>query len=87
MYQSQAILWQNIRLFQQITYISLFINNIYKNEDLKQKYKIVVIDPHASLEKDIGGRGKVIDFNSKEDTINLFTNSNDYRRQNRFNSR
>lgn len=56
-------------------FISLFINNIYKNEDLKQKYKIVVIDPHASLEKDIGGRGKIIDFSSKEDTINLFTNS------------
>lgn len=57
-------------------FISLLINNIYKNEELKQKYKVVVIDPHASLEKDIGGIGKVIDFNTIEDTVNLFTTNN-----------
>lgn len=57
-------------------FISLLINNIYKNEELKQKYKVVVIDPHASLEKDIGGIGKIIDFNTIEDTVNLFTNNN-----------
>lgn len=57
-------------------FISLLINNIYKNDELKQKYKVVVIDPHASLEKDIGGIGKVIDFNTIEDTVNLFTNNN-----------
>ncbi len=58
-------------------FISLFINNIYKNANLKQKYKIVVIDPHADLENDIGGISKVIDFKKIEDSIDLFTNNND----------
>ena len=41
--------------------ISLLIKNIMLNSD---NYKVVVIDPHASIEKDIGGldRTKVIDF-------------------------
>ena len=41
--------------------ISLLIKNIMLNSD---DYKVVVIDPHASIEKDIGGldRTKVIDF-------------------------
>lgn len=55
-------------------FISLFIHNIYKNEFLKQKYKIVVIDPHASLEQDIGGFGNVIDFKSTQDSLDLFIN-------------
>lgn len=55
--------------------ISLLISNIYNNLNLKQKYKIVVIDPHASLEDEIGTLGKVVDFLSKEDSINLFTNN------------
>lgn len=58
-------------------FISLLINNIYKNNNLKQKYKIVVIDPHASLENDIGGIGKVIDFKNTLDSIDLFINNND----------
>ena len=58
-------------------FISLLINNIYKNESLKQKYKVVVIDPHATLENDIGGIGRVIDFKSKLDSIDLFVNNND----------
>ena len=58
-------------------FISLIINNIYKNKNLKQKYKVVVIDPHAALENDIGGIGKVIDFNSNLDSIDLFINKND----------
>lgn len=58
-------------------FISLLINNINKNENLKQKYKIVVIDPHAALENDIGGIGKVIDFKSNLDSIDLFINNND----------
>ena len=58
-------------------FISLLINNIYKNKNLKQKYKVVVIDPHASLENDIGGIGKVIDFKSNPDSIDLFINSSD----------
>ena len=57
--------------------ISLLINNIRKSESLRQKYKIVVIDPHASLENDIGGLGKVIDFKSSLDSIDLFINNSD----------
>lgn len=57
-------------------FISLMINNIYKNNLYKNRYKIVVIDPHASLENDIGGLGKVIDFYEENDTINLFSNNN-----------
>lgn len=57
--------------------ISLLINNIYKNENVRQKYKVVVIDPHASLENDIGGMGKVIDFNDNLDSLDLFANSDD----------
>lgn len=56
-------------------FISLLIDNINKNNNLKQKYKIVVIDPHASLENDIGGISKVIDFKSKLDSIDLFINN------------
>ena len=58
-------------------FISLLINNINKNENLKRKYKVIVIDPHAALEQDIGGIGKVIDFKSTLDSIDLFINNND----------
>lgn len=58
-------------------FISLLIHNIYKNEKFKQKYKVVVIDPHAALENDIGGIGKVIDFKNKLDSIDLFINNSD----------
>ena len=58
-------------------FISLFIHNIYKNDYLKLKYKVVVIDPHASLESDIGGLGKVIDFEHELDSINLFLNDSE----------
>lgn len=41
------------------------------------KYKIVVIDPHSSIEEDIGGleRTKVIDFQTDKNSIDLFMNS------------
>ena len=55
-------------------FLSLFIYNIYKNINLKQRYKVVFIDPHAALEKDIGGIGRVIDFKNPEDTVDLFIN-------------
>ena len=58
-------------------FLSLLINNINKNNRLKQKYKIVVIDPHAALEDDIGGMGKVIDFKNRLDSIDLFINNSD----------
>jgi len=56
-------------------FIDLIISNINRNRNLKQKYKFVVIDPHASLENDIGGIGKVIDFKSTLDSIDLFMNN------------
>lgn len=56
-------------------FLSLLINNINKNISQKLKYKIVVIDPHASLEDDIGGISKVIDFKNQLDSIDLFINN------------
>ena len=55
-------------------FLSLFIKNI--SDNLKQNYKIVVIDPHADLENDIGGIGKTIDFKSDLDSIDLFIKDN-----------
>lgn len=57
--------------------MSLLVNNIYKNPDYKMKYKVVVIDPHSSLENDIGGleNTKVIDFKTNKNSIDLFMNS------------
>lgn len=54
--------------------ISSFVKKIYDNCEYRNKYKIVIIDPHASLEEDIGGleSTKVIDFESSKDSINLF---------------
>lgn len=56
-------------------FISLFIHNIYKNIEFRNQYKIVIIDPHAALENDIGGIGKIIDFKSNFNSINLFHNN------------
>ena len=58
-------------------FICSMINNIQKNKNINQKYKVVVIDPHSSLENDIGGIGKVIDFKTKMESINLFMNDSD----------
>lgn len=58
-------------------FISLLIHNIYKNVDLRTRYKICVIDPHAALEYDIGGLGRVIDFKEKLDSIDLFVNDSE----------
>lgn len=56
-------------------FISLFIKNIYKNKVFRDRYKFIVIDPHASLDADIGGMGKVIDFEDNN-CIDLFINEN-----------
>lgn len=56
-------------------FLAAFIKEIYNNPLLREKYKIVVIDPHASLENDIGGLGKVIDFITQNDSVNLFSSS------------
>lgn len=60
-------------------FLSLLVKNIYDNPNYKMKYKIVIIDPHASIEKDIGGleNTKIIDFKSKENSMDLFINSNE----------
>lgn len=54
--------------------ISSLITNL--NESFNEKYKIVVIDPHASLEDDVGGLDscRVLDFNTLENSIDLFMN-------------
>ena len=56
--------------------ISSLITNL--NESFSEKYKIVVIDPHASLEDDVGGLDscRVLDFNTLENSIDLFMNEN-----------
>lgn len=58
-------------------FMSSMIANIQKNANYQMDYKIVVIDPHAAMENDIGGLEKtaVIDFKKMEDGVNLFRNS------------
>ena len=51
-------------------YLSSFIYNLYQN--YPDKYRIIMIDPHASIENDIGSISKIIDFNSIEDSLNIF---------------
>lgn len=53
-------------------FLASFVKNILTKSS---KYKIVVIDPHASLENDIGGLGCVIDFLSN--SVNLFASDTD----------
>ncbi len=58
-------------------FIGSLIKNINTSDIFNSRFRIVVIDPHASLENDIGGIGRTIDFRSLEDSINLFSNSNE----------
>lgn len=57
--------------------ISSIIKTLSQNYNNKLKYKIVVIDPHAAMEEDIGGLDDtdVIDFKSDESSVDLFVNS------------
>jgi hypothetical protein len=59
--------------------ISSMIKNLDQSKSNKLKYKVVVIDPHAAMEEDIGGlkSADVIDFKTDESSINLFANSSD----------
>lgn len=59
--------------------ICSIISKILSNPDYKMKYKVVVIDPHSSMENDIGGLPKTSIFNFKttKKSINLFSNSNE----------
>ena len=54
--------------------LSLLISNINNNQEYKLKYKIVVLDPHSSLENEIGGldNTKVIDFKSSQNSMDVF---------------
>ena len=54
--------------------ISLLVNNVFNSKE-KSKYKFIIIDPHASLEYDIGGLGKVIDFKDTLNSINLYSSN------------
>lgn len=58
-------------------FISLFLSEIYHHFDFRSRYRMIVIDPHASLEYDIGGISRVIDFLSEDDSIHLFSNNKD----------
>lgn len=57
-------------------FISLLISRLAMNLDYQLKYRVVVIDPHASLVDDLGGLQScfVADFQSLEKSINLFSN-------------
>ena len=59
--------------------ISSMIKNLSQNNHNKLRYKIVVIDPHAAMEEDIGGLEDtdVIDFKTEETSINLFAHSSE----------
>ncbi len=58
-------------------FMSNFISNLASREEYRNKYKVVVIDPHAALEKDIGGleATDVIDFKTLENSMDLFVNT------------
>lgn len=58
-------------------FISNFVSNLAKREEYRDKYKVVIIDPHAALEEDIGGLEltDVIDFKTLENSIDLFVNA------------
>lgn len=59
--------------------VSLLIKNLSLDSLNRIKYKFIVIDPHSSIEEDIGGLDdcKVLDFKTDEDSINLFVNRAD----------
>lgn len=56
--------------------ISSMIKNLLQDNYNRLDYKVVIIDPHAAIEEDIGGLDGVrtIDFKSEEDSINMFVN-------------
>ena len=58
-------------------FMSNFISNLASREEYRNKYKVVIIDPHAALEKDIGGleATDVIDFKTLENSMDLFVNT------------
>lgn len=59
--------------------ICSIVKNLSNNINNRLKYKVVIIDPHCSIEDDIGGipSTKVIDFKDDDDGVNLFVNSSE----------
>lgn len=57
--------------------ISLFIKKLLSNSTNTQNYRVVVIDPHASLESDLLGfkNSKIISFKDQQDGAELFAGS------------
>lgn len=53
-------------------FLSLMVENIIKNSKMNQNYKFIIIDPHAALEQEIGGLGKIINFLNDAHSANLF---------------
>lgn len=58
-------------------FISSLISKISNVSDYKQKYKVVIIDPHAALKDDIGGldNTSILDFKTLENSIDLLSKS------------
>lgn len=54
--------------------LSLFVSRLANNSALKQNYRIIVIDPHASLEHDFAAiaDSKVINFRDDDQSTELF---------------
>lgn len=54
--------------------IGLFTHKLLSNAVNRQKYRVIVIDPHASLEEDLGGieGSNVISFKNQDDGAELF---------------
>ena len=54
--------------------ISLFIDRLFAASGIRQNYRVVVIDPHASLEEDLSGmqNAEIIKFKSQDDSTELF---------------
>lgn len=57
-------------------FISSYIEQIQKYQEFDSQYKIMIIDPHASLEKDLSGldQTEVINFHDVEKGVDLFLN-------------
>jgi len=54
--------------------ISLFVDRLSSNTTFRQNYRVIVIDPHASLENDLQGieNSTVVNFKSDEQSTELF---------------
>ena len=54
--------------------ITLFVDKLANSPGLKQNYKVIVIDPHASLENDLKGiqDSTVVNFKGQDDGAELF---------------